>query len=143
MKFDEDNLLLLSDCYKYTHAAQYPPETQYVYSYLESRGGKWDSTLFFGLQYILKKYLVGQVVTQEKIDEAEEIVNDAMGEGTFNRAGWEYILEKYDGRLPLTIKAVPEGSNIPTHNALMTVINADPKCFWLTNFVESLLVQVS
>ncbi len=63
---NESNLILLSDSYKYSHARQYPPDSEYVYSYFESRGGAWSKTIFFGLQYILKKYLEGQVITQKK-----------------------------------------------------------------------------
>jgi nicotinamide phosphoribosyltransferase len=37
---------------------------------------------------------------------------------------------------------VPEGSTIPTGNVLMTVENTCAKCYWLTNFMETLLVQV-
>jgi nicotinamide phosphoribosyltransferase len=63
-------------------------------------------------------------------------------ETLFNREGWEYILEKYQGRLPIRIKAVAEGAVIPTHHVLMTVENTDPKCYWLSNFLETLLVQL-
>ena len=31
---------------------------------------------------------------------------------------------------------------VPTKTALFTMVNTDPKCFWLTNFLETLLVQV-
>ena len=62
--------------------------------------------------------------------------------GAFNREGWEYILEVHGGRLPVKIKAVAEGSVVPTRNVLFTMENTDPKCFWLTNFLETLLVQV-
>ena len=138
---NESNLILLSDSYKYSHARQYPPDSEYVYSYLESRGGAWPRTVFFGLQYILKKYLEGQVITQEKIDEAESLINSHMGRPLFNKEGFQYILDEHEGKLPVQIKAVPEGSIIPTHNVLMTICNTDPKCFWLPNFLETLLVQ--
>lgn len=134
--------MLLTDSYKQSHYRQYPEGTEYVYSYLESRGGKFDETVFFGLQYILNEYLEGQVVTPEDIDNAERIVNKHMGEGTFNREGWEYILNQHAGRLPIVIKAVPEGTVVPTGNVLMTVVNTDPKCWWLVNFLETLLLQV-
>tara|TARA_R110000803_G_scaffold62953_2_gene123401 strand:- start:1230 stop:2660 length:1431 start_codon:yes stop_codon:yes gene_type:complete len=138
----QDNIMLMTDSYKQSHYKQYPKNTKRVYSYLESRGGKWKTTTFFGLNYFLKRYLEGQVVTQEKIDEAEEMVNLHMGPDTFNREGWQYILDNYDGRLPVEIKAVPEGTTVPTSNVLMTIENTDDKCFWLTNFLETLLVQV-
>jgi len=30
--------------------------------------------------------------------------------------GWQYILEKHQGKLPLRIRAVPEGSVVPVKN---------------------------
>lgn len=136
------NIMKLTDSYKQSHWKQYPPGTQTVFSYFESRGGKWDRVTFFGLQYFIKQYLEGEVVTQEKIDAAERTVNRHMGEGTFNREGWEYILRVHKGRLPVRIRAVPEGSIIPGRHVMMTIENTDPACFWLTNFLETLLVQV-
>lgn len=43
------------------------------------------------------------------------------------RDGWEYILREHAGRLPLEIRAVPEGTVVPIKNVLMTVQNTDPK----------------
>ncbi|KAK2168323.1 hypothetical protein LSH36_18g10059 [Paralvinella palmiformis] len=137
-----DNILLVTDSYKVTHHYQYPPNTTHVYSYFESRGGKFEETVFFGLQYIIKRWLVGPVVTAEKIAEAKEIFHQHFGADYFNEAGWKYILEKHGGHLPMRIKAVPEGNVIPYKNVLFTVENTDPQCYWLTNYFETLLVQV-
>lgn len=137
-----ENIILLTDSYKVTHWPQYPPGTKFVYSYFESRGGKFNETLFFELQSLIKKYLEGPVVTLTKIKEAKKIYDVHLGPGMFNEAGWLHILHKHGGRLPLKIKAVPEGSIIPTSNVLVTVENTDPECYWLTNYVESLLVQL-
>lgn len=136
------NIILATDGYKLTHWKQYPPGTEVVYSYLESRGGKFPSTIFFGLQYFLKRYLEGQVVTQEKIDEAAQKIESYFGSDYFNREGWEYILREHGGRLPIRIKAVPEGFDVPTSNVLMTIENTDPKCYWLPNYLETMLVEV-
>lgn len=137
------SLILLTDSYKFTHWLQYPSGTTNVYSYLESRGGLFPQTVFFGLQYILKEYLTGPVVDHNQINAAKAFVDKhLLGSNLFNEEGWRYIVEKHQGRLPLVIKAVPEGSVIPTRNVLMTVENTDPKCFWLTNYVETLLMQM-
>jgi len=92
------------------------------------------------------------VVTKEKIDHAESYFKShfAQPDGDsffydpklFNRADWEYILTAHGGRLPIVIKAVPEGTVVPYKNCLFTLENTDPKCFWLTNYLETLLVQV-
>jgi nicotinamide phosphoribosyltransferase len=138
-----ENLLLLTDSYKATHAKAYVKGIQNIYSYMESRGGKYEKIIFFGLQYYLKKYLTGIQVTKEKIDEAEAFWAEHFGRtDCFNREGWEHILNVHGGKLPLKIKAVTEGSIIPISNVLMTIENTDPNCYWLTNYVESLLMKL-
>jgi nicotinamide phosphoribosyltransferase len=138
-----DNLILLTDSYKGSHYKQYPPGTEAVYSYFESRGGRWSDVVFFGLQYYLKRYFAGGRIDAAKIAEAESVFVKHFGSADFfNRAGWEHIVKKHDGRLPVRIRAVPEGSVVPNHNVLMTIENTDPACYWLTNYLETLLVQV-
>lgn len=138
-----DNIILLSDSYKYSHWKSYMPNTKYNYAYLEARNGaKFNKTVMYGLQYILKRYLEGKVITKEKIDFAEAVITAHMGSGMFNRAGWDYILEKYNGYLPIKIKAVAEGTPVDVNNVMMTVENTDPNVPWLTNFLETILMQV-
>lgn len=137
------NPLLRTDSYKLTHWRQYPPDTQYVYSYLESRGGEYEETVFFGLSYYLQKYLANKVFTMTDIDQAAAFCKEHFGdESLFNYKGWKYILDTHQGRLPLTIKAVPEGAVVPTGNVLMTMVNRDPMVPWLTNYWETLLLKV-
>jgi nicotinamide phosphoribosyltransferase len=139
-----DNVCLLTDSYKLTHWRQYPPGTQKVYSYLEARkGAKYPETVFFGLQYLLKRYFEGAVVTRAKIDEAESFARlHFQRTGLFNREGWEHIVAQHGGRLPVSIRAVPEGTAVPSGNVLLTIENTDPRCWWLTNHLETLLVQL-
>jgi len=132
------NLLLNTDSYKVSMFKQYPAGTTGVYSYIESRGGDYDSTLFFGLQAFIKEYLL-EPITQADIDVADEILT-AHGE-PFNREGWQYILDEHSGYLPLVIRAVPEGTVVPVSNVLATVENTDPECFWLTTYLETALLR--
>lgn len=137
-----DNIILATDSYKLNHWNQYPEGTQRVYSYLESRvGADYPYTVFFGLQYIIERYLK-QIVSWEDLKEAEEVAEVHFGRPLFNREGWKHIIEKHRGVLPLRIKAIAEGTKVPTSHVLMTVENTDEKCFWLTNYVESLLTHV-
>ena len=138
-----ENICLLTDSYKVTHHYFYPKGTEKIYSYLESRvGAEFNKTIFYGLQYIIKKYLEGQIVTQEKIDEADNLIANHIGPDIFNRDGWQYILDEHDGHLPIEIKAVAEGTPVDVGNALMTVENTDDKSYWLPNYLEPLLLQV-
>lgn len=143
---DNPNLLLMTDSYKVSHYNQYPKNTSKIYSYLECRGSSnpWiKESLFFGLQYFIKRYLAGKVFTKEKLNEAKIFYKDHFfGADVINETGIEYIINKYGGKLPIKIKAVPEGSVIPLKNVLITIENTDPKCFWLTNFLETIIQQV-
>ncbi|XP_028855317.1 nicotinamide phosphoribosyltransferase 2 [Denticeps clupeoides] len=139
------NFLLATDSYKITHYKQYPPNVNRVYSYFECRRRKdaqFNEVVFFGLQYLLKKYLTGPVITEEKIQEAKVFYQLHFKQAVFDEEGWRQVLEKHDGRLPIRIKAVPEGKIIPRGNVLFTVENTDPDFFWLTNYIETMLVQM-
>ena len=132
------NLILNTDSYKVSMFKQYPAGTTGVYSYIESRGGRYDRTVFFGLQAFIKEYLL-EPITQSDIDVADEILT-AHGE-PFNRAGWQYILDQHNGYLPVVIRAVPEGTVVPVKNVLATIENTDPECFWLTTWLETALLR--
>ena len=133
-----NNLLFDSDSYKASHLLQYPPDTRYISSYIEPRGGLYAQTVFFGLQAYLLEYL-SQPITQQQIDEADVLLT-AHGV-PFYRAGWQYILDQHQGYLPIQIDAVPEGMRVPCQNAVVQVINTDPACYWLTSFLETALLR--
>jgi nicotinamide phosphoribosyltransferase len=120
----------------------YPKGTGYVYSYFEARkGATFDSTVFFGLQKLLKE-LETVTITMEDVEKGKQFTDLHIGTGVFNYEGWKHIAENLDGKLPLEIKAVAEGTVVPIDNVMFTVQNTDPKCPWLTGHVETLLTHV-
>lgn len=134
-----ENIIIDTDSYKASHYLQYPPGTTSMFSYIESRGGEYSKTVFFGLQYYLKKYLTHRV-TVEEVEEAKEFF-EAHGE-PFNYEGWMYIAKDLGGKLPVRIRAVPEGSVVPTHNVLVSIESTDPKVFWVVSWIETMLLRV-
>lgn len=142
LKTEPRNLILQTDSYKFTHWKQYPPATEFVYSYLESRGGMFEQTVFFGLQYYLEKYLSGPVAVEDDVIEAQGFVDQHLGPGLFNADGWMYIVRRHGGRLPVIIHAIEEGAVVDVRNVLMTIENTDPQCWWLPNYLETLLLKV-
>lgn len=132
------NLILNTDSYKASHFLQYPAETEVVSSYIESRGGEFPQTLFFGLQAFIKEYLLKPVTTAD-IDEAEALF--AAHGVPFFRQGWEQIVQQHGGFLPIEIQALPEGMIVPTGNALVQIRNTDPQAFWLTSYLETALLR--
>lgn len=137
----EINNIIDTDSYKASHFLQYPARTELVHSYLESRGSErdWEHTVFFGLQYILKRYFLAKF-THEMVEEAREVIA-AHGE-PFNYEGWTNLIRKHGGRLPLRVRAVAEGSVVPLRNVMMTVENTDPEFFWLTSWFETQLMRI-
>lgn len=135
----DHNIVIDTDSYKASHWLQYPPKTTRVFSYIESRGGRDSETVMFGLQYYLRRYL-SKPVTEENVLEAEAFFK-AHGE-PFNKEGWMHVVNDHAGMLPIRIRAVPEGSVIPTLNALVTVENTCDRCFWVTSWVETMLLRI-
>lgn len=133
------NLILDTDSYKASHYLQYPPGTTSMFSYFESRGGQYDSTVFFGLQYYLKEYLT-QFIGIDKVREARDFFAE-HGE-PFNFDGWARISLDLKGRLPVRIRAVPEGTVVPGGNVLMTVESTDPETFWVVSWLETMLARI-
>ncbi|USN15400.1 nicotinamide phosphoribosyltransferase [Brevundimonas phage vB_BpoS-Kikimora] len=132
------NLIADTDSYKLGHWRLYRKGTTTVYSYIESRGGRYGEVMFAGLQQLLYEKL-GQPITREQVEEMAAFV-PAHGL-PFNREGWEIILNEYGGRLPLLIKSVPEGLVVPTKNALFSIENLDPRLPWLTSYLETMILR--
>ncbi len=136
---DFDNPILDTDSYKASHWLQYPPGIDKTFFYVESRGGVYDRTLFFGLQAILKQSF-GRPLRHADVDEASEFF---AGHGEpFNEPGWRRIVDEHGGHLPLKIRAVAEGSVVPTHQALVTIESTDPQAFWLPSYLETQLLRL-
>ncbi len=132
------NAILNTDSYKLSHFLQYPKNTKFVSAYIESRGGRWNRLLFFGLQIFLMEYLK-KPISQTDILEAKEF---SFKHGLpFNEAGWRHILEAHNGVLPLKIEAVSEGAIVSTDNVLLQVVNTDPAVPWLTLHIETALLR--
>lgn len=135
------NFTVRTDGYKLGHWRQYQANCRGIESYFENRlGAEYPETSFFGLQAWMKENICGQVITREDIEEGEELTNGYLGTGQFNRLGWEYILNKHGGRLPLEIYAVDEGSEIPVNNILFKVVSTETP--WLVGHTETPMTHI-
>jgi nicotinamide phosphoribosyltransferase len=132
------NIIINTDNYKHCHYPLYPRGTEYVSSYIESRGGEFPVSMFVGLQAFIREYLM-HPITLEDIDEAEFTEREQGMH--FNRDNWLGILNDHGGYLPVEIEAVPEGTVLPVKNVLVQVINTDPKYWWATSFFETALLR--
>lgn len=137
---NKTNRVQLGDSYKYSHPmGMYPENTTYMFDYMESRGGEYPSTVFIGLEYILKEYF-STPITMDEVDEASAF---ATAHGIpFDYVGWEYIVKDLGGMLPIRIKAVKEGAVVPVKNAIMTIESTDPKVFWVVSWFETFAMKL-
>lgn len=144
------NPLMLIDFYKADHRRQYPLGTEMVYSNFTPRKSRLadnDKLVFFGLQYFVKEYLVKQWnegffnVPKEKImADYKRRMDNALGKDSIPV---EHIAELHDlGYLPLVVKGLPEGTIVSPKIPVVTVYNTQPKFFWLTNYLESLMSAI-
>lgn len=145
------NPIMNTDGYKPSHWLQYPPGTSAIQSYIESRGGDYPVTVFYGLQAFLKDYMTTPV-TNAHIAEAKDFM--AEYGAPFNEEGWKYIVNKHGGYFPIRIKSVAEGTVVPVSNALVTVenIDDDPRLrgitegvrengFWTPSYIETAILR--
>lgn len=138
---NENNILLNIDSYKASHPEQYPDNVKYVSTYIESRGGEFDKTLFFGLQGFIRQYL-SVPITMSDIEDAEVVLKaHGLPFSPRQKTLWENIVKKYNGYLPLDIRAVPEGTVLPTKNVLVQIRNTDPDYFWLPSYIETAILR--
>lgn len=132
------NMILNTDSYKVSHFKQYPKNTSLVSSYIESRGGFTPNVMFFGLQAHLLEYYTNPI-TRHDIDEAEDFLIPHMG--VFDRAGWEHILNKHGGFMPIQIDALPEGTIVGNKVPVARVTTTDENLPWLPGYRETDLLR--
>lgn len=146
MVYYVDPAMLLCDFYKVSHKEQYPQGTEYVYSTWTPRTSRIDrinEVVAFGFQYFVKEYLIDffdiwffSRDKEEVVKEYKRIIKHTLGQ----EPDTTHIEELWDlAYLPLKIKAVKEGTVVPTRVPMLTVENTHPKFFWLTNYIETLM----
>lgn len=129
------NLILDADSYKLSHFAAYPKNIVGMFSYLEPRIGG-ETIIPFGMQMWIQKTLTKPISTND-IDEAEDFAKK-HGE-PFNRSDWEYLVNRYGGFMPVTIRSVPEGTPVPSRNVIASVECIEQRLFWLSSYIETSL----
>lgn len=151
------NPILSLDSYKLGHYDMYPSGMNLLYSSLICRNDKYASFLessehydhkvvFFGLQYIVKDFLINSFNSNFfgkpkhlVIEEYKHSVDNNLGVGVVST---KHIEALYDlGYLPIEIKAVEEGSVVNLGIPLISIVNTHPNFSWLVNYLETTLLN--
>jgi nicotinamide phosphoribosyltransferase len=141
------NICHAVDFYKTGHGPQYPAKTEFVSSNLTPRSAKYansDRITVFGPQRFIGKRLI-EGFNKDFFDQPLEKVlrkykrrmDNALGP---NVVSTDQIKDLHNlGFMPMHIKALPEGVSVLPGIPVMTMINTNPKFFWLTNYLETIL----
>ena len=143
------NPMTQTDFYKVNHKFQYPEGTNLVFSNFTARSGKHfnrevEGVVFLGLQKFIQEHLIEEWTTNFFAKQLDEVIlpykrriETSLGKGAID---FEHITELWElGYLPLRIRALPEGMIVPFKVPMFTVENTNPKFFWLTNYLETVL----
>lgn len=117
---NQKSIVFDTDSYKVSMANQYPPGTKRVFSYISTRTGAGNS-IFFGLQSFIRDVLL-KPVTMSDVVLADKFWT-AHGE-PFPKEQWMYIVNKHNGKLPVAIYAIEEGTLIPENIPSVVVYNS-------------------
>ena len=135
--------VLLKDFYKVGHPYQYPNGTTLVFSNFtprKSRNPDMKLSVFFGLSYFIKEYLVNQFDQWFKepfdISSYQQFMQAHLG----GDASYEHIKQLHElGYLPIEIYALPERSLVPENVPALVIFNTHPNFYWLPNMLETLM----
>ena len=136
------------DFYKADHRSQYPKGTELVFSNWTPRSSRLpeiDRVVFFGLQYFVKEYLIDRWQRDFFDRPKHEVV--AAYERRMRNAGVNIDVDHVEalhdlGYLPLEIRALPEGTEVPIGVPMFAMWNTEPAFFWLTNYLETTMSSV-
>jgi nicotinamide phosphoribosyltransferase len=123
---------------------------EYLYSNTTPRKSRLpfaDKVVVFGIQYLLKKYLSENwneeffsKDIEEVLIEYHRVIDNTLGQNVIDDEKIRYLHNL--GYLPVKIKALEEGSLCPIRIPFLTIVNTDPNCAWLTNYLETLFQTV-
>lgn len=141
------NPMLLIDYYKAVHAEMLPQKMTKSVSYFTprmSRIDRWDKVVMFGLQGMIKTYLIDHFNREfferpfaEVIGEYKRVLDNTLGQNVY---GIEKIEKLHRlGYLPIEIMALPEGTRVPVHVPMFGITNTHPEFAWLPQALESLI----
>jgi nicotinamide phosphoribosyltransferase len=140
------NPMLLCDWYKQSHVAQYPPDTEIIYSTWiprDSRIPGVEEVVAFGFQAFIMQWLISYfdewfftMPWPELKEDFDIVVRSALGIAEPDSSHFQALHEL--GYLPLRIRAVPEGTLVPIRVPMLTIENTMPEFYWVTNFIETL-----
>jgi nicotinamide phosphoribosyltransferase len=141
--------ILNSDSYKQFHHMMYPKGMTKLYSNMTPRSYKRLNNkyaVWFGMQYYIKEYLLDQwnhLFFNRPLGNILEQYKRFHKHFSFSDVTTGHIEKLHNlGYLPIKIKALPEGSLVPSRVPFYTIVNTHQDHAWLVNFLETQMSTV-
>ena len=141
------NPLFLTDGYKTGHHQQYPRGTTLVYSNFTPRSNKYapkgcDQLVSFGQQMIMSQ--IHEAFAKDFFSKPKDEVCGEMKRELSMYLNTDYDVSHFEalhdlGYLPITVKALEEGTLVPMRVPVLTIFNTIADFYWLTNYLETII----
>lgn len=141
------NPLLLTDGYKTGHHQQYPKGTTLVYSNFTPRSNKYapkgcDKVVSFGQQMVMMQ--IHESFQNEFFSKPKEEVCSEMKRELSLYLNTDYDVSHFEalhdlGYLPIQVKVIEEGNQVPIKVPVLTIVNTHPDFYWVTNYLETII----
>ena len=146
----------LTDSYKLGHMRMYPDNCTRVYSNFTPRSDKHSpipthlsngKVVVAGTQYTVKllketwKKTFFSLPWSEVEAELRNLTPAFVGPMGFEEGIARFHRLHQLGYLPVVIKAIPEGEQVPFRVPVLTITNTQPEFYWLVNYLETWLSQ--
>lgn len=140
------------DFYKADHRRQYTPGTNKVFSNFTPRSSRLfkgsklydEKVVVFGLQFFAKEFLIEtwnegffHQPKEKVIANYKHRMDTSLGIGAIETTHIEALHDL--GYLPISIRALKEGTRCPIKVPVLTITETIPEFFWLVNYLESVM----
>ncbi len=144
--------IFLKDFYKTGHIHQYPEGTSLIFSNFTPRKSRMENvnhSVFFGLNYFIKKYLIEEFgcffnrngfkkdfIAKIIAKNYQTFMEKTLGDFPYPN----HIADLHKlGYLPIAIYSLPERAIVPCGVPALVMFNTHPDFYWLPNMLETLL----
>lgn len=134
------SLICRTDSYKFGHPFAYPDNVEGMAAYGEARVKSHTEVVMAGVAPLLQRYFTTPITAQD-VEDAEKFALAHFGRPLFAKDDWMKVVTEYDGYMPITIRALPEGTVVRGGDPLYMTACFDKDLFWMASGLETIILR--
>lgn len=135
------SFILAADSYKLHHPAEAKPENTYALVVAVPRKSSKNTGKIVAAGITMVARVINDVrIGHQEIDEA--VVAAAEMGYELNPEPWRWMVDENEGRLPLDIWGVEEGTVVKANTPTMAIMNSVPGFGWLAKYCETVTQRI-